>query len=145
MFSRRFSYCGFHRITMAMALNRNRRKNSLTLDWIYWTEILRYLTHKSDDRGNCFWLLLAACDGLINASSKWKVISDQILIEVRFETLRSMPQLFMMKKRTHPTAALAKIVGNMLLCWPSNFVNMITDEINSKLNLDVIVQGPGLL
>lgn len=102
------------------------------------------LPYEIQDLEKHLWIFLTAAYGLVNANAKWQIISDQVLVDIGFETFHSMPQLFMISSTSGLNALLAKIVDDILLRGPSDHVDHIMSVIQQKFTLGTVTHGPEL-
>lgn len=99
----------------------------------------------SDYRGRCAWLLFTAVYGLINANSKWQVLSYIILTSMGFRQTSQLPQLFALVREKCTVAVVARFVNYLLVAGLPATKNPMISAIKEKGDLVTIVHGPGHL
>lgn len=85
---------------------------------------------ESSDRKTYLWLLLTASYCLVNANAKWPVVSDQALLDIGFQTVTDLSQLFYLKDEAQvTTAVLIKIVDDFLVYGDKKVVDEAVDKL----------------
>lgn len=86
---------------------------------------------------------MTAAYGLVNANKKWQVQSDFVLLEIGFQQLPPISQLFHYKRKELLIMLLSNIVDDLLLCRPDDALEMVTKHIELHFKPATITLGPG--
>lgn len=100
---------------------------------------------KSRDRGKFLRLLLVGAYGLVNANEKWQVLSDWLFIEIGFEQMNSIPQLFIINMENQLTCILETFVDDILITGNPDVVDKVVKEIEERFKFGTVARGPGKL
>lgn len=87
--------------------------------------------------------MLTAAYGLVNASAKFQVQPDKVLIKLGFVPAAPVAQLSLFRRDNSLTAMLAKIVDDMLLSGHSSTTDPLVEAISTPFSLGTVVHGPG--
>ena len=94
---------------------------------------------------SCYWLLLTAAYGLVNANAKWQDHIDNFLFGLGLSQLVYVPQLFYKIENDILSIAAVKVVDDILLCGERRYVQDIIDLISNSYELGTILFGPGTI
>lgn len=107
-------------------------------------DVFLVLTRDFPDQGKGLCVFLTAAYGLVNDNSKWKHLSNDLLVNDGFEPLALLPQIFVMCHEFHVVYLTAKSVHEILLCGPNHIVPSVIEKFYARFTLGTIAHGLGI-
>lgn len=100
---------------------------------------------KSDHNNIKFWILSAATYVIFNASSKWKIKYDQLLLDLGMSRTPLIILLFYRNTNGNQSVLCGKIFDDLLLAGQPADLNDLIKGFNRKFSIGKIVHGHGHL
>lgn len=97
---------------------------------------------ESECRFQYFWLLLIAQYGLLNDNAKFKVQSDDLLLDLGLLQVIDVLQLFYGMIEGQLAVFVAKILDDILIAGETNAIDQHQQAFNIKVKFGAVIQRP---